>query len=54
MHADALATVLTVLGPDDGIAFARRQNIAALFVEKDGDDHLAHPSDSWTAQIHAT
>lgn len=30
MHADALATVLTVLGPDDGMDFARQHAIAAV------------------------
>ncbi len=28
MEADAPATVLTVLGPDDGLAFARRHGVA--------------------------
>lgn len=32
MVADALATVLTVLGEEQGMAFARRRNIAALFI----------------------
>jgi thiamine biosynthesis lipoprotein len=32
MHADALATALTVLGPDDGLEYARSHNIAALFI----------------------
>lgn len=32
MHADALATALTVLGPDEGFAYAQRNNIAALFI----------------------
>lgn len=32
MHADALATALTVLGPIDGLAFAERHEIAALFI----------------------
>ncbi len=32
MVADALATVLTVLGEQEGMAFARERNIAALFV----------------------
>lgn len=30
MHADALATVLTVLGPDEGMDFARQHAIAAV------------------------
>jgi thiamine biosynthesis lipoprotein len=35
MQADALATALTVLGPLDGLAFAQRHGIAALFVCRD-------------------
>ncbi|WP_419095702.1 FAD:protein FMN transferase [Curvibacter soli] len=31
MHADALATVLTVLGPQEGAAFAEAYGVAALF-----------------------
>ncbi len=31
-HADALATALTVLGPDEGFDYAKRNDIAALFV----------------------
>ncbi len=34
MHADALATVLTVLGPAEGLAFATRQGVAALLCER--------------------
>ncbi len=34
MHADALATVLTVLGPVDGLAFAAQQGVAALLCER--------------------
>jgi thiamine biosynthesis lipoprotein len=32
LHADALATALTVLGPDAGFDYAQRNDIAALFV----------------------
>jgi thiamine biosynthesis lipoprotein len=32
MHADALATALTVLGPDEGLEYAQRHDIAALFI----------------------
>jgi thiamine biosynthesis lipoprotein len=32
MHADALATALTVLGTDEGLEYARRHDIAALFI----------------------
>ncbi len=34
MQADALATVLTVLGPADGMAFAQRHRIAALWIDR--------------------
>jgi thiamine biosynthesis lipoprotein len=37
MHADALATALTVLGPDEGFDYAAHRNIAALFISKSGD-----------------
>ncbi|MGE0650856.1 MAG: FAD:protein FMN transferase [Alphaproteobacteria bacterium] len=36
MRADALATALFVLGPDEGRAFAARRGIAALFTIRDG------------------
>ncbi|WP_183014944.1 FAD:protein FMN transferase [Achromobacter sp. UMC46] len=35
MQADALATVLTVLGEADGLAYARRHDLAALFILRD-------------------
>ena len=34
MHADALATVLTVLGPVEGLSFAAEQGVAALLCER--------------------
>nr|WP_325342185.1 FAD:protein FMN transferase [Xylophilus sp.] len=34
MQADALATVLTVLGPEEGLAWAEERGIAALFCER--------------------
>lgn len=40
MQADALATVLTVLGPDEGRAFAQRHGIAALFISRAADGSL--------------
>ena len=36
MHADAWATALTVLGTEQGLAFARAQGLAARFVSRDG------------------
>ena len=43
MHADALATVLTVLGPVQGLAFAAEQCVAALLCER------SHQGAQWTA-----
>lgn len=37
MHADALATALTVLGPQEGFEYAQRRHIAALFVVRTAD-----------------
>ena len=34
MQADALSTALMVLGPEAGLALARREGIAALFIAK--------------------
>lgn len=37
MQADALATALTVLGEADGLAYARRHDLAALFILRERD-----------------
>lgn len=37
MAADAWSTALTVLGPEQGLAMAERQGLAARFVLRDGD-----------------
>lgn len=52
-HADALATALTVFGLEDGLAFAQRKKVAALFVTQDGNRFVARATDSWLAQVHA-
>jgi thiamine biosynthesis lipoprotein len=38
MQADALATALLVLGPEQGYQLAEQQNLAALFIAPQGDD----------------
>ncbi len=45
-HADALATALSVLGPEQGLAFARERNLAVLFVvrEDDGFQEVRSPA----------
>lgn len=50
MHADALATTLTVLGPVEGVAFAQRHGIAALFVCRDAVGPRAVATDAWQAR----
>ena len=49
MEADALATVLTVLGPDDGLDFAREHGVAALFVCRTDPGARAFASPGWPA-----
>lgn len=44
MRADALATALMVLGPEEGYALAEREQLAALFLIKGPGDFLADPS----------
>ena len=50
MHADALATALTVLGPVNGAAFAQRHGIAALFVCRDAAGPRAIATAAWQAR----
>ena len=49
MHADALATVLTVLGPDEGLAFAERHAAPALFVCHEGAQPRVLATSHWPA-----
>ena len=53
MQADALATALTVLGPEDGLAFADAQGIAALFLARETDVAVARASRAWAGHTHA-
>jgi thiamine biosynthesis lipoprotein len=46
MHADALATVLTVLGPQQGMDFAREHEIAAVLTS-----HLASDGNEARRQV---
>jgi FAD:protein FMN transferase len=47
MQADALATVLTVLGPTEGIAFADANDVAALFFERSEEGLRTRASRAW-------
>ena len=49
MEADALATALTVLGPEEGLAFARAHGIAALFACREAHAIRLLRSDAWPA-----
>jgi len=54
MQADALATVLTVLGPDEGLAFAQQRGIAALFISRADDGSISEQATrAWQAQAGA-
>lgn len=49
--ADALATALLVMGPDDGAAFAERHDIAALFVLRTEDGYTERQSARFRAEV---
>lgn len=49
MQADALATVLTVLGPEEGFDFAQQHNVAALFVSHGDPAPEAKTTRAWPA-----
>ncbi|WP_237288484.1 FAD:protein FMN transferase [Variovorax sp. PAMC 28711] len=53
MHADALATVLTVLGPTKGLPFANAHGVAALFFERTPQGLQASASRGWHERVHA-
>ena len=49
--ADAAATALLVLGPDEGIELANRENIAALFLLRNGAQFEERMSQSFQAKV---
>lgn len=49
-EADALATVLLVLGEQEGLAFANQHNIAALFIYRDGEHFESVESERFTRE----
>ena len=52
MHADALATALTVLGPDEGWAYAEQERLAVLFIRRGADGgHEARPTAAFEALL---
>jgi thiamine biosynthesis lipoprotein len=48
MHADALATVLAVLGPDDGLDFAQHHALAAVLIYRHGAQYRMLVSNGWS------
>ena len=51
MHADALATVLGVLGVEDGMAYAARRRIAARFLTRAGDGFSERTTPAFDAML---
>jgi len=49
--ADALATALMVMGPDEGMAFAEREDLAVLLVVRDGEAMRVLRSPAWEQRV---
>lgn len=47
MQADALATVLMAMAPDEALALANRRRLAALLIGRHGADYLVTHSEAW-------
>jgi len=52
-EADGLATALSVLGPDEGYALARRMDWAALFVSRRGGGFVQRETPAFTRAVEA-
>lgn len=51
IDADGLATALIVLGAEKGLALAEKENIAALFISKDGDKFIEQQSSEFAKKV---
>jgi thiamine biosynthesis lipoprotein len=51
MAADAWSTALTVMGVDDGLAFAETRGLAARYLVRSGQDLQEHSSSAWRAML---
>lgn len=49
LQADGLSTLLMVLGPERGYAFAEREGIAAFFVTREGDGFVTRSTSAFDA-----
>ena len=50
-EADAMATALLVLGPDDGLQMAESLGLAGYFLVRDGDSIEARASSGFEGRI---
>lgn len=50
-RADGLSTLIMVLGPERGMAYAEREQIAAFFVTRQGDAFVTHSSPAFARQF---
>jgi len=50
-HADAMATALMVLGPEEGYVKAEKENIKALFIVKDDDGFVERATSALTGYL---
>jgi thiamine biosynthesis lipoprotein len=53
MHADAWATALTVMGVEEGFAFAEERNLAVRFVARGDDSDIARMTESFRVHLAA-
>jgi len=51
MMADALATAITVLGPEEGFAFAEKHKLAVFLIVKQGDEFVEHFTDEFESYL---
>ena len=49
LQADGLSTLLMVLGPERGYAFAEREGVAAFFVTREGDGFVTRSTSAFDA-----
>ena len=54
MTADALATALLVLGPEEGLELARRENLAVLMLIREGDAFIERMTPAFEALTHSS
>jgi FAD:protein FMN transferase len=48
MQADALATVLMAMSPDDALALAKQRGLRALLISRDGAEYVMRQTGVWT------